>query len=46
MSFDSPLGAAVCEDLIRTTLSIVEILSQHPALITTGYCTVSVPDTV
>uniref|UniRef100_A0A668AKP8 Unc-51 like kinase 4 n=1 Tax=Myripristis murdjan TaxID=586833 RepID=A0A668AKP8_9TELE len=41
MSFDSPLGAAVCEDLIRTTLSIVEILSQHPALITIGYCTVS-----
>ncbi|XP_029929010.1 serine/threonine-protein kinase ULK4 isoform X2 [Myripristis murdjan] len=36
----SAVGAAVCEDLIRTTLSIVEILSQHPALITIGYCTV------
>nr|XP_029133362.1 serine/threonine-protein kinase ULK4 [Labrus bergylta] len=28
------LGAAVCEELIRTSLSIVEVLSQHHALIT------------
>ncbi|XP_054869601.1 serine/threonine-protein kinase ULK4 isoform X2 [Amphiprion ocellaris] len=28
------VGAAICEDLIRTTLSIVEVLSQHHALIT------------
>ncbi|XP_074510925.1 serine/threonine-protein kinase ULK4 isoform X2 [Sebastes fasciatus] len=30
----SALGAAVCEELIRTSLSIVEVLSQHHALIT------------
>ncbi|XP_045899646.1 serine/threonine-protein kinase ULK4 [Micropterus dolomieu] len=28
----SALGAAVCEELIRTSLSIVEVLSQHHAL--------------
>ncbi|KAM8869526.1 serine/threonine-protein kinase ULK4 isoform 2-T2 [Spinachia spinachia] len=28
------LGAAVCEELIKTSLSIVEVLSQHHALIT------------
>ncbi|KAG7229443.1 hypothetical protein INR49_012834 [Caranx melampygus] len=27
-------GAAVCEEMIRTTLSIVEVLSQHQGLIT------------
>lgn len=31
--FDSSLGTAICEDLIRTSLSIVEVLSQHHALI-------------
>ncbi|KAM4633819.1 serine/threonine-protein kinase ULK4 [Polymixia lowei] len=31
------VGAAVCEELIRTTLSVVEVLSQHPALITTHH---------
>ncbi|XP_059196171.1 serine/threonine-protein kinase ULK4 [Centropristis striata] len=30
----SALGAAVCEELIRTSLTIVEVLSQHHALIT------------
>ncbi|XP_031134163.1 serine/threonine-protein kinase ULK4 isoform X1 [Sander lucioperca] len=30
----SALGAAVCEELIRTSLSIVEVLSQHHTLIT------------
>ncbi|XP_044062546.1 serine/threonine-protein kinase ULK4 isoform X2 [Siniperca chuatsi] len=30
----SALGAAVCEELIRTSLSIVEVLSQHHALTT------------
>ncbi|XP_056235896.1 serine/threonine-protein kinase ULK4 isoform X1 [Seriola aureovittata] len=30
----SAVGAAVCEELIRTSLSIVEVLSQHHALIT------------
>ncbi|KAK5862654.1 hypothetical protein PBY51_018024 [Eleginops maclovinus] len=30
----SSLGAAACEELIRTSLSIVEVLSQHHALIT------------
>ncbi|XP_075937519.1 serine/threonine-protein kinase ULK4 [Anarhichas minor] len=30
----SALGAAVCEELIKTSLSIVEVLSQHHALIT------------
>ncbi|XP_041648459.1 serine/threonine-protein kinase ULK4 [Cheilinus undulatus] len=29
----SALGAAVCEELIRTSLSIMEVLSQHHALI-------------
>ncbi|XP_061573900.1 serine/threonine-protein kinase ULK4 [Cololabis saira] len=36
----SAVGAAVCEELIRTTLSIVEILSQHHTLITPFHCTV------
>ncbi|XP_042280032.1 serine/threonine-protein kinase ULK4 isoform X1 [Thunnus maccoyii] len=30
----SGVGAAVCEEMIRTTLSIVEVLSQHHTLIT------------
>ncbi|XP_062278414.1 serine/threonine-protein kinase ULK4 [Scomber scombrus] len=30
----SAVGATVCEELMRTTLSIVEVLSQHHALIT------------
>ncbi|KAL3981080.1 sialic acid binding Ig-like lectin 10 [Sarotherodon galilaeus] len=29
----SAMGTAICEDLIRTSLSIVEVLSQHHALI-------------
>ncbi|XP_056142901.1 serine/threonine-protein kinase ULK4 [Lampris incognitus] len=36
----SAVGAAVCEELIRTTLSLVEVLSQHSALITTHHHTV------
>ncbi|KAM3873467.1 serine/threonine-protein kinase ULK4 [Diretmus argenteus] len=36
----SAVGAAVCEELIRTTLSIVEVLSEHPALIITHHTTV------
>ncbi|XP_069549236.1 serine/threonine-protein kinase ULK4 [Brachyistius frenatus] len=30
----SAVGAAICDELIRTTLSIVEVLSQHHPLIT------------
>ncbi|XP_008297423.1 serine/threonine-protein kinase ULK4 [Stegastes partitus] len=33
-NLSSAVGAAICEELIRTTLSIVEVLSQHHALIT------------
>ncbi|XP_075322704.1 serine/threonine-protein kinase ULK4 isoform X2 [Odontesthes bonariensis] len=36
----SAVGAAVCEELIRTTLSLVEVLSQHHTLITPYHCTV------
>ncbi|KAM6909704.1 serine/threonine-protein kinase ULK4 [Xenentodon cancila] len=36
----SAVGAAVCEELIRTTLSIVEVLSQHHTVITPFHCTV------
>ncbi|XP_062421741.1 serine/threonine-protein kinase ULK4 isoform X1 [Pungitius pungitius] len=32
------LGAAACEELIKTSLSIVEVLSQHHALITPHHC--------
>ncbi|KAK1894810.1 Serine/threonine-protein kinase ULK4 [Dissostichus eleginoides] len=38
----SSLGAAVCEELIRTSLSIVEVLSQHHALITPHHSAVVV----
>ncbi|XP_026229150.1 serine/threonine-protein kinase ULK4 isoform X2 [Anabas testudineus] len=38
----SAVGAAICEELIRTTLSIVEVLSQHNALITPYNSTVVV----
>uniref|UniRef100_A0A8C6UVP2 Unc-51 like kinase 4 n=1 Tax=Neogobius melanostomus TaxID=47308 RepID=A0A8C6UVP2_9GOBI len=34
------VGAAVCDDLIRTTLSIVEVLSQHQTLIPPHHSTV------
>ncbi|CAJ1062065.1 serine/threonine-protein kinase ULK4 [Xyrichtys novacula] len=33
-SLSNALGSAVCDELIRTSLSIVEVLSQHHALIT------------
>ncbi|KAM9310040.1 LOW QUALITY PROTEIN: serine/threonine-protein kinase ULK4 [Pholidichthys leucotaenia] len=33
----SAVGAAVCEEMIRTTLSIVEVLSQHHTLITSHH---------
>ncbi|XP_034553782.1 serine/threonine-protein kinase ULK4 [Notolabrus celidotus] len=33
-NLSSALGSAACEELIRTSLSIVEVLSQHHALIT------------
>ncbi|XP_041844643.1 serine/threonine-protein kinase ULK4 [Melanotaenia boesemani] len=36
----SAVGAAICEELIRTTLSCVEVLSQHHMLITPYHCTV------
>lgn len=42
IKFDSSLGAAVCEELIRTTLFIVEVLSQHHTLITPFHSTVSI----
>ncbi|KAK5892707.1 hypothetical protein CesoFtcFv8_013061 [Champsocephalus esox] len=38
----SSLGAAVCEELIRISLSIVEVLSQHRALITPHHSAVVV----
>lgn len=40
--FDSSLGTAICEDLIRTSLSIVEVLSQHHALISPYHSDVSI----
>ncbi|XP_028984122.1 serine/threonine-protein kinase ULK4 isoform X3 [Betta splendens] len=36
----SSLGAAVCEEFIRATLSVVEVLSQHHALIAPHHSTV------
>ncbi|CAG6015922.1 unnamed protein product [Menidia menidia] len=36
----SAVGATLCEELIRTTLSLVEVLSQHHALITPYHQTV------
>nr|XP_020452545.1 serine/threonine-protein kinase ULK4 isoform X2 [Monopterus albus] len=36
----SAVGPAVCEELIRTSLSIVEVLSQHQTLITPHHSTV------
>ncbi|KAK2910518.1 serine/threonine-protein kinase ULK4 [Channa argus] len=36
----SAVGAVVCEGFIRTALSMVEVLSQHHALITPHYSTV------
>uniref|UniRef100_A0AAR2LC67 Protein kinase domain-containing protein n=1 Tax=Pygocentrus nattereri TaxID=42514 RepID=A0AAR2LC67_PYGNA len=39
-------GQAASEELIRNTLSAVEAISQHPALLSTHHCTVSTqPDT-
>lgn len=37
----SLLGAAACEQLIRTSLSIVEVLSQHHAVISPHHSAVS-----
>uniref|UniRef100_A0AAX7TGF9 Protein kinase domain-containing protein n=1 Tax=Astatotilapia calliptera TaxID=8154 RepID=A0AAX7TGF9_ASTCA len=42
LMFDSSLGTAICEDLIRTSLSIVEVLSQHHALISPYHSDVSI----
>lgn len=39
--FNSFVGATIAEELIRTTLSIVEVLSQHYALISTYHSIVS-----
>lgn len=39
--FYSLLGAAACEQLIRTSLSIVEVLSQHHAVISPHHSVVS-----
>ncbi|XP_035986139.1 serine/threonine-protein kinase ULK4 isoform X4 [Fundulus heteroclitus] len=39
-NLSSAVGAAICEELIRTSLSIVEVLSQHHALIHQFHCTV------
>lgn len=36
----SAVGTAICDELIRTSLSIVEVLSQQQALITPHHCTV------
>lgn len=41
MIFYSLLGAAACEQLIRTSLSIVEVLSQHHAVISPHHSVVS-----
>lgn len=41
MISDSLLGAAACELLIRTSLSIVEVLSQHHAVISPHHNVVS-----
>lgn len=40
--FDSSLGTAVFEDLIRASLSIVDVLSQHHALISPYHDDVSI----
>lgn len=37
----SPAGAEVCEELIKTALSVVEVLSQHHALIAPHHRAVS-----
>ncbi|KAM4736319.1 serine/threonine-protein kinase ULK4 isoform 2-T3 [Anableps anableps] len=34
------VGVAICEELIRTSLSIVEVLSQHHTLVTQYHCAV------
>ncbi|TNN22484.1 hypothetical protein EYF80_067402 [Liparis tanakae] len=37
----SPAGADVCEELIKTSLSVVEVLSQHHALLAPHHRAVS-----
>ncbi|MEQ2264622.1 hypothetical protein XENORESO_014526, partial [Xenotaenia resolanae] len=39
-NLSSAVGAAICEELIRTSLCIVEVLSQHHTLITQYQCAV------
>ncbi|XP_017555906.1 serine/threonine-protein kinase ULK4 [Pygocentrus nattereri] len=39
-SLGSAIGQAASEELIRNTLSAVEAISQHPALLSTHHCTV------
>ncbi|KAL6488640.1 hypothetical protein MHYP_G00023810 [Metynnis hypsauchen] len=39
-SLGSAIGQAASEELIRNTLSAVEAVSQHPALLSTHHCTV------
>ncbi|XP_036441193.1 serine/threonine-protein kinase ULK4 [Colossoma macropomum] len=39
-SLGSAVGQAASEELIRNTLSAVEAVSQHPALLSTHHCTV------
>ncbi|KAL7887372.1 hypothetical protein AOLI_G00050930 [Acnodon oligacanthus] len=39
-SLGSAIGQAASEELIRNTLSAVEAVSQHPALLNTHHCTV------
>uniref|UniRef100_A0A3B5R8Q8 Unc-51 like kinase 4 n=1 Tax=Xiphophorus maculatus TaxID=8083 RepID=A0A3B5R8Q8_XIPMA len=39
-NLSSGVGVAICEELIRTSLSIVEVLSQHHTLVTRYHCAV------
>ncbi|XP_016527904.1 serine/threonine-protein kinase ULK4 isoform X1 [Poecilia formosa] len=39
-NLSSGVGVAICEELIRTSLSIVEVLSQHHTLVTQYHCAV------
>ncbi|XP_054898282.1 serine/threonine-protein kinase ULK4 isoform X2 [Poeciliopsis prolifica] len=40
-NLSSGVGVAICEELIRTSLSIVEVLSQHHTLVTQYHCAVA-----